>query len=93
MDGTTIGKSTFKLYKVASTGTTRITNVTVGLSSDGKVATLDPFGTSSTLLAKNAKYKAVVTAGAKDPAGNALDQSTSKAGSQQKAWTFTTGTG
>ncbi len=91
MDKATITKSTFKLYKVSSTGTTQITNVTVRLSLNGLKATLDPFGTSATLLAKNTKYKAVVTTGAKDLAGNALDQSPTKAGSQQKVWTFTTG--
>ncbi len=91
MDNTTIDETTFKLFKVASTGTTRVTNVTVRLSSNGLKATLDPFGTTTTLLAKNTKYRAVVTTGAKDLSGIALDQSSSRASSQQKAWTFTTG--
>ncbi|MBA3426375.1 MAG: Ig-like domain-containing protein [Rubrobacter sp.] len=56
-------------------------------------ATLDPFGASATLLARNARYKAVVTTGARDAAGNRLDQSPRKKGLQQKAWTFTTGAG
>jgi hypothetical protein len=90
MSPTSITKSTFKLFKVTSSGTTQVTNVTVTLSSDGLKATLNPYGTSSTLLAANTRYKAVVTTGAKDIAGNALDQSSTTAGNQQKAWTFTT---
>jgi hypothetical protein len=43
-------------------------------------------------LAKNTKYKAVVTTGAKDLAGNALDQKATTTGNQPKSWTFTTGT-
>ena len=85
-----ITKSTFKLFKVTSSGTTQVTNVTVTLSSDGLKATLNPFGTSTALLAARTKYKAVVTTGAKDLAGNALDQNSTTAGNQQKTWTFTT---
>jgi hypothetical protein len=90
MSPTSITKSTFKLYKLTSSGTTQVTNVTLTLSSDGLKATLNPYGTSTTLLAKNTKYKAVVTTGAKDLAGNALDQDPTKAGNQQKSWTFIT---
>jgi hypothetical protein len=90
MRPTSITKSTFKLLKVTSSGTTQVTNVTVTLSSDGLQATLNPYGTSSTLLAARTKYKAVVTTGAKDLAGNALDQNSTTAGNQQKSWTFTT---
>ena len=90
MDAATITKSTSKLFKVTSSGTTQVTNVTVTLSSDGLKATLNPYGTSSTLLARNTKYKVVVTTGAKDLAGNALDQNSTTAGNQQKTWTFTT---
>ena len=90
MSPTSITKSTFKLFKVTSSGTTQVTNVTVKLSSDGLKATLNPYGTSSTLLAARTKYKAVVTTGAKDLAGNALDQNSTTAGNQQKSWTFTT---
>ncbi|MDP9437993.1 MAG: Ig-like domain-containing protein [Actinomycetota bacterium] len=91
MDPATTNKSTFKLYKVTSTGTTQVTNVAVSLSPDGLKATLDPFGATSTLLAAKTKYKAVVTAGAKDLAGNALDQKPTAAGNQPKVWYFTTG--
>jgi hypothetical protein len=82
--------TTFKLLKVTSSGTTQITNVSVSLSTDGLTATLNPFGSSTTVLARGTKYKAVVSTGAKDLAGNQLDQDqTPSNGLQQKAWTFT----
>jgi len=92
MDPLSITNSTFKLFKVKPDGsTTQITNVRVKLSTDGLVAKLNPFGTSSTLLAENTKYKGVITTGAKDEAGNQLDQDpTTTASLQQKGWTFTT---
>ena len=89
MKQTTLNQSTFKLFKVTSSGTTQVTNVSVSLSADGLRATLDPFGTSSTLLAKNTKYQATITTGANDLAGNALDQDPTNAGSQPKTWSFT----
>jgi hypothetical protein len=90
MDAATINGTTFKLFKVTSIGTTQVTNVTVMLSSDGLKATLNPYGTSSTLLGARTKYKAVVTTGAEDLAGNRLDQNSTTTGNQQKTWTFTT---
>jgi hypothetical protein len=88
----TINGSTFKLYKCASTTstdcTTQITNVAVGPTMDSQgatdymSATLDPYGMSSTLLESGTKYKAVVTTGIMDEAGNALEQ--------DYIWTFTT---
>ena len=91
MDPLSITKSTFKLFKVKPDGsTTQITNVSVKLTTDGLVAKLNPFGTSSTVLAENTKYKGVITTGAKDVAGNQLDQSPTTAGLQQKGWTFNT---
>ena len=85
-----ITKSTFKLFKVNLDGTqTQLTNVTVALSTDGLTATLNPFGTSTTQLARGTKYKGVITTGAKDAAGNQLDQDPNTAGLQQKTWTFT----
>src|SRR5215216_6229086 len=86
-----ITTSTFKLFKVNTDGTqTQITNVTVSLSTDGLVATLNPFGSSTTThLARGTKYKGVITTGAKDVAGNPLDQNSTLSGLQQKAWTFT----
>ena len=47
-------------------------------------------GPNTTLLSAGTKYKAVVTTGAKDLAGNRLDQNTTLTGNQQKSWTFTT---
>jgi N-acetylglucosamine-6-sulfatase len=91
MDPASITNSTFKLLKVNLDGsTTQITNVTVSKSTDGLKATLNPFGTSTTThLARGTKYKGVITTGAKDVAGNPLDQNTTTAGFQMKAWSFT----
>jgi hypothetical protein len=75
-------KSAFKLYKKGST--TAIT-ATVTYDAATKKAVLDP----SANLQRGASYKAVVSAGAKDLAGNALDQNPSVTGNQQKAWFFT----
>jgi hypothetical protein len=65
--------------------------VTVSSNTNGLTATLNPFGTSPTLLAANTNYRVVVTTGARDLAGNQLDQSPTVAGKQQKVWTFRTG--
>jgi hypothetical protein len=91
MDPAYITNSTFKLFKVNTDGSiTQVTNVSVSLSTDGLKATLDPFGTSTTMhLANGTTYKAVVTTGARDEAGNQLDQNTTTTGLQQKAWSFT----
>jgi hypothetical protein len=95
MDPTTITTSTFKLFRCSSTTSTncatQITNVTISRSADRLKATLNPYGTSSTLLAGRTKYKVVVSTGAKDEAGNQLDQDSSMAGNQNKVWYFTTG--
>jgi N-acetylglucosamine-6-sulfatase len=90
MMASSINTTTFKLFKVNLDGsTTQVTNVTVTPSTDGLKATLDPFGTSSILLEKRIKYMGVVTTEARDVAGNQLDQNTTTAGLQQKAWYFT----
>ncbi len=96
MDKTTLNKTTFKLYELVEnpdgTNTTeQVTNVTVTPSLDGLSVTLDPYGTSETLLAANTRYKAVVSTGASDAFGNRLDQNPSVAGSQSKVWYFETG--
>jgi len=92
MTRSTLDASTFQLFKVNSDGsTTQIASATVSSSTDGLKATLNPFSSSSTLLAANAKYKAVVTTGARDLAGNQLDQNPRASGKQQKVWTFKTG--
>jgi hypothetical protein len=66
-------------------GTT--TKITAAVSYDASTDTakLDP--TNS--LHAGVTYKAVVTTGAKDVAGNPLDQNSSTTGLQQKAWSFT----
>jgi hypothetical protein len=95
MDATTITTSTFKLFRCSSTTSTncatQITNVALTKSPDGLSATLNPFGSTITKLAKSTKYKVVVTTGVTDEAGNRLDQNTTT-GNQQKVWYFTTGT-
>jgi hypothetical protein len=92
MDRATLTKSTFKLFKVNSNGSlTQVTNVTVGSTTDGLRAALNPFGTSAALLAANSRYRAVVNTEAKDRAGNRLDQNPAASGSQPMAWNFTTG--
>ena len=90
MKTTTLSTSTFKLFKCSSTTSTNCTtqiaaaDAPVTPSSDGLSATLDPYGpTSTTLLAKNTKYKVVIITGAQDLAGNAL--------AQEKVAYFTTG--
>jgi hypothetical protein len=101
MNPASINGTTFKLYKCSSTTsttcTTQLTDVAVTpgdryVSNDGQRATLNPYGTSSTLLlASKTKYKAVVTTGVTDAAGHALDQDPSAVGNQEKVWYFTTG--
>jgi Big-like domain-containing protein len=76
-----INATTFKLLEQGST-----TKIASALSYDASTdtATLDP--TNS--LQSGVTYKAVVTTGAEDVAGNPLDQNTTTAGLQQKAWFF-----
>jgi hypothetical protein len=82
MQKSTLNKANFKLYKVTATGPIQITNVTVTPNSTGTKATLNPYGSSATLLAKNTRYKAVLTTGVKDLAANALGAN--------KVWYFRT---
>jgi Tol biopolymer transport system component len=91
MDSTTLSKTNVKLYKVTSKGTTEITNVTAAPSADGTSATLNPYGNTTTVLEKNTTYQALVSTGATDLAGNALDQSKAAAGNQPMKWSFKTG--
>jgi hypothetical protein len=76
-----INSQTFKLLEKSST-----TKITAAVTYDAirDTATLDP--TNS--LRSRVTYKAVVTTGAKDLAGNPLDQNPTT-GLQQKAWSFT----
>jgi N-acetylglucosamine-6-sulfatase len=77
-----INGTTFKLFKKGST-----TKLSASVSYDGatKKATLDPTNN----LRLGTTYKAVVTTGAKDLAGNSLDQISTTTGLQQKTWLFT----
>jgi hypothetical protein len=80
--------TTFKLVKLNANGTT--TKVTAQVSypdpnSPLYTAKLDPFGD----LSSRATYKATVTTGAQDLAGNALDQNPYIEGNQSKSWRFT----
>jgi hypothetical protein len=63
-------------------GSTPTTVTNADLDGDGKNAILDPYGTSTTLLAKGTRYKAVFTGGTEDLAGNALGNA--------YTWMFTT---
>jgi hypothetical protein len=77
--------SAFKLYKK---GTTNALGASVSLDAESsRIATLNP----SANLKRGTTYKAVVSTGAKDLAGNSLDQDASLSGSQQKVWFFTVG--
>jgi hypothetical protein len=77
-----ISTTTFKLSKA---GTTTVIEAAVSYDPTTKKATLNPDAN----LRRGAKYKAVVTTGAKDVAGNRLDQNSSQSGIQEKSWTFT----
>ena len=75
-------RSAFKLYKK---GCTTAIRATLTYDPATKSAVLNP----SANLQLGATYKAVVTTGARDLSGNALDQNPSVAGNQMKAWYFT----
>jgi hypothetical protein len=81
MDASTINTTTFRLRK---SGTT--TNVAAALSYDPatKRATLNP----NANLQAGTTYVATLTTGAKDLAGNQLDQNPNTAGNQAKSWQF-----
>jgi hypothetical protein len=75
---------TFKLFKKGST--TKIAAAEPTYDAATKTATLRP----DQALRRGVTYKAVVTTGVKDVAGNLLDQNSTTTGLQQKAWLFTT---
>jgi hypothetical protein len=83
-----INSTTFKLFKKGST--TKISATVNYDDATSRTATLNPFGSTTTRLARGTTYKAVVTTQAKDLAGNSLDQDPSLAGLQQMTWFFTT---
>ena len=82
MMASSVNGSTFKLTKKGST--TKL-SAAVGYDAGTRTATLDP----AAALQNGTTYKAVVTTGVKDLAGNRLDQNATTTGLQQKAWTFT----
>jgi hypothetical protein len=82
MIASSINGKTFKLFEQGST-TKMGATLTYEVSTD--TAALDP--TNS--LRRGVTYKAVVSTGVKDVAGNPLDQNPTTAGLQQKAWLFT----
>ena len=82
MLASSITGQTFKLFKQGST--TKIA-AAVSYSASTDTAVLNP----TDALQRANTYKAVVTTGAKDVAGNPLDQNSSTTGLQQKVWSFT----
>jgi hypothetical protein len=84
MKASTINTTTFNLKR---SGTTTNVSATVTYDSATKNATLNP----SVNLQSGATYVATVTTGAKDLAGNSLDQNPTTAGNQSKTWTFKVG--
>ena len=83
MRASSINGKTFKLFK--KKGSTKKLSARVTYNAATKKATLNP--TAS--LRKGLTYKAVVSPGAKDVAGNRLDQKRTTKGLQQKVWSFT----
>jgi hypothetical protein len=83
MKAGTIGAQTFKLRKQGAT-----TSVPAAVSYDAqrRRATLNP----NANLQAGATYIVTVSTGARDAAGNALDQDPSTASEQVKVWKFTT---
>jgi hypothetical protein len=82
MNVNSINGTTFKLMKA---GTTTVIGAVVSYDPTTKKAILNP----NANLQLGTKYKAVVTTGTTDLAGNRLDQNSSLSSLQQKAWTFT----
>jgi N-acetylglucosamine-6-sulfatase len=82
MLASSINSQTFKLFRKGST-----TKLAAAVSYDASTdtATLNP----DRDLTRGVTYKAVVTTGAKDLAGNSLDQNATLSGSQQHKWFFT----
>jgi N-acetylglucosamine-6-sulfatase len=82
MRDNSINGTTFKLMEA---GTTTVIGAVVSYDATANKAILNP----NANLQLGTKYKAVVTTGAQDLAGNRLDQNSSLSGLQQKGWQFT----
>lgn len=86
MNPNTLTSSTVKLYqRIKKKGRWRWVAVSASISCDASCSTvtLDPYGTSTSVLGPNRRLRAIITTGARDTADNALAQS--------YVWTFTTG--
>jgi subtilisin-like proprotein convertase family protein len=83
-DPSTINATTFKLVRLNSDGTTRVT-AAVSYVATTKKAILNP----ASNLGSGQTYKATVTTGAQDLTGDALDQNPNIEGDQPKSWKFT----
>jgi Bacterial Ig-like domain len=81
MASTSINASTRKLFKV---GTTAAVDATISYSASARRATLNP----NANLQLGTEYRAVVTTGVRDLAGNQLDQDPDASGRQKKEWFF-----
>jgi alpha-tubulin suppressor-like RCC1 family protein len=79
-----ISSITGKTFKLFKQGTTTKIAAQVSYNADTDTASLNPTNN----LRRGVTYKAVVTTGAKDLAGNQLDQKPDVEGLQQKAWLF-----
>jgi Tol biopolymer transport system component len=84
-DASTINSTTFKLVKLNADGTTTRVTATISYAAAPNKAKLNP----SSNLSLGQTYKATVTSGAQDLAGNALDQNPNVANNQPKSWKFT----
>jgi hypothetical protein len=84
-DASTINGTTFKLVKLNADGTTTRVAAAVSYAAAPNKAILNP----SSNLSSGQTYKATVTTGAQDLAGNALDQNSTLAGNQPRSWRFT----
>jgi hypothetical protein len=82
-DPSTINTTTFKLVKLNAHGTRVTATVTYS------AATRKPILDLSSDLSLRQTYKATVTSGAQELAGNALEQKPNIAGNQSKSWKFT----
>ena len=83
-DPSTISGTTFKLVRLNADGTTTRITAAVSYAAATKKAILNP----ATNLSSRQTYKATVTTGAQDLAGNALDQNPNIANNQPKNWKF-----
>ena len=81
----TAGSINTRTVKLMRAGTTTVIPAAVTYDATAKKVVLNP----DSNLRLGTRYKAVVTTGARDLAGNLLDQNPSVAGNQSKSWVFT----